>query len=126
SGQPFAGRHSSGCVVLNDEKCENVEGFNVLRTQAKLYKKIWSRHGHIASRKVLTDPYAQVPVVSRIMTTVTEMHDTRFSDLNSDMLEAWEKNIMNGERVEFNIRWVRDWLEEFKKKIYAKRKLRLN
>ncbi|KAI3939216.1 hypothetical protein MKX01_002084, partial [Papaver californicum] len=103
--------------------CEKVEGFSVLKTQAELYKKIWLRHGHISTSKVLADPYAQVSVVSGIMTTITEMHNTRFSDLDSEMIEAWEKNINNCEKVEFNILWVRDWLEKFRKGFFEKEKL---
>ncbi|KAI3996671.1 hypothetical protein MKX01_042374, partial [Papaver californicum] len=122
-GQPFEGRHSSDCVVLNDRKCENVGGFSVLKTQARFYEKIWKKHGHIASNKVLKDSYAQVPVVSGIMTTIIHMHYCRFSDLTSRIIEVWEDNIKSAEKVEFNIRWVREWLQDVKKVFFGKEEL---
>ncbi|MCL7051636.1 hypothetical protein MKW94_009009, partial [Papaver nudicaule] len=121
-GQPFKGQHSCDWIVLNDEKWEDVGGFRVRTTQAQLYKQIWLKYGHIASNNVLTDSYAQVPVVSGIMTTITHMHYSRFSELTSDMIEVWEQNIKNAEKVEFNIQWVREWLEDFKKYFFEKKK----
>ncbi|XP_026413515.1 uncharacterized protein LOC113309306 [Papaver somniferum] len=122
-GQLFEGQHRSDCVVLNDGKCENVGGFSVLKTQAKLYEKIWLKYGHFASNKVLKDSYAQVSVVSGIMTTIINMHRRRFSDLTSEIIEVWEDTIQNAEKVEFNIRWVREWLEDVKKDFFEKEKL---
>ncbi|KAI3877359.1 hypothetical protein MKX03_026416 [Papaver bracteatum] len=122
-GQLFEGQQCSDSVVLNDGKCENVGGFSVLKTQAKLYEKIWLRYGHIASNKVLKDSYAQVSVVSGIMTTIINMHRRRFSDLTSEVIEVWEDTIKNAEKVEFNIRWVREWLEDVKKDFFEKEKL---
>lgn len=122
-GQPFVGRHSSDCVVLNDGKCENVGGFSVLKSHAGFYEKIWMKYGHIASNKVLKDSYAQVPVVSGIMTTIIHMHYYRFSDLTSWIVEGWEDNIKNAEKLEFNIRWVREWLEDVKKVFFGKEKM---
>ncbi|KAI3991321.1 hypothetical protein MKX01_034640 [Papaver californicum] len=122
-GQPFEGRYSSDCVVLNDGKCENVGGFSVLKTQARFYEKIWKKYGHITSNKVLKDSYAQQPVVSGIMTTIIHMHYCRFSDLTSEIIEVWEDNIKNAEKIEFNIWWVREWLEDAKKVFFGKEKL---
>ncbi|KAI3873556.1 hypothetical protein MKW92_024383, partial [Papaver armeniacum] len=116
-------QHRSDCVVLNDGKCEDVGGFSVLKTQAKLYEKIWLRYGHIASNKVLKDSYAQVSVVSGIMTTIINMHCRRVSDLTSEVIEVWEYTIKNAEKVEFNIRWVREWLEDVKIDFFEKEKL---
>ncbi|XP_026427576.1 uncharacterized protein LOC113323475 [Papaver somniferum] len=122
-GQPFVGRHSSDCVVLNDGKCENVGGFSVLKSHAGFYEKIWMKYGHIASNKVLKDSYAQVPVVSGIMDTIVHMHYCRFPELTSRIIERWEDNIKNAEKLEFNIGWVRDWLEYVKKVFSGKEKL---
>ncbi|MCL7033525.1 hypothetical protein MKW94_001767 [Papaver nudicaule] len=123
AGQPFEGQTSCDGVALEDGKFEAVGGFHVRKAQAKLYEKIWLKYGHIASSKVLTDSYAQVPVVSGLMATITDMHSCRFSGLSSEKIEEWEENIKKAEKVEFNVGWVRDWFEDFKKKFYKKRKL---
>ncbi|KAI3877360.1 hypothetical protein MKX03_026417 [Papaver bracteatum] len=122
-GQPFVGRHSSDCVVLNDGKCENVGGFSVLKSHARFYEEIWMKYGYIASNKVLKDSNAQVPVVSGIMDTIVHMHYCRFSDLTSRIIEGWEDNMKNAEKLEFNIGWVGEWLECVKKVFSGKEKL---
>ncbi|KAI3873554.1 hypothetical protein MKW92_024381 [Papaver armeniacum] len=122
-GQLFEGHHRSDCVVLNDGKCENVGGFSVLKSHAMFYEKIWLKYGYIASNEVLKDSYAQVPVVSGIMDTIVHMHYCRFADLTSWIVEGWEDNIKNAEKLEFNIGWVREWLEDVKKFFFGKEKI---
>ncbi|OVA08637.1 hypothetical protein BVC80_8513g6 [Macleaya cordata] len=108
------GRHNQDVL---DEKYEDIGGFNVLKTQASLYKKIWLKFGHIASSEVLTaSSYcAQVTVVTDIMTSVMDMHQCQFAKVSSVMIDEWENKIKMGEKLEFNVKWLRERFEEIRK-----------
>ncbi|KAI3993832.1 hypothetical protein MKX01_002845 [Papaver californicum] len=110
--------------VVLDEKFEEVGGFRVLKTQASLYKEIWLNYGHIASSQVLTDLYSsQVAVVTEIMTSIVDMNRYHLEEVSSEMIDSWEKKIKVAEKLEFNIGWLRERLEDIKKKIAGEKKL---
>ncbi|KAI3879036.1 hypothetical protein MKX03_019393 [Papaver bracteatum] len=111
--------------VVLDEKFQEVGGFSVLKTQASLYKEIWLNYGHIASKEVLTDLYyySQVVVVSEIMTCILDMSRYHLDQVSSDMIDSWETKIEVAEKLEFNVGWLRERLEDIKKNIAEEKKL---
>ncbi|XP_026408276.1 MATH domain and coiled-coil domain-containing protein At3g58200-like [Papaver somniferum] len=111
--------------VVLDEKFQEVGGFSVLKTQASLYKEIWLNYGHIASNQVLTDLYyySQVVVVSEIMTSIVDMNRYHLEQVSSEMIDSWETKIEVAEKLEFNIGWLRERLEDIKKKFAEEKKL---
>ncbi|XP_026416860.1 MATH domain and coiled-coil domain-containing protein At3g58270-like [Papaver somniferum] len=110
--------------VIMDEKFEEVGGFRVLKTQASLYKEIWLNYGHIASSQVLKDLYSsQVAIVTEIMTCIVDMYWYRLEEVSSEMIDTWDKKIQVAEKLEFNIGWIRDRLEDIKIKFAGEKKL---
>ncbi|KAI3956508.1 hypothetical protein MKW92_016077 [Papaver armeniacum] len=111
--------------VVLDEKFQEVGGFSVLKTQASLYEEIWLNYGHIASNQVLTDLYyySQVVAVSEIMTSIVDMNRYHLEQVSSEMIDSWETKIEVAEKLEFNIGWLRERLEDIKKKIAEEKKL---
>ncbi|XP_026424394.1 uncharacterized protein LOC113320715 [Papaver somniferum] len=110
--------------VVLDEKYEEVGGFRVLKTQASLYKEIWLNYGHIASTQVLKDLYSsQVAIVTEIMTCIVDMYWYRLEEVSSEMIDTWDKKIQVAEKLEFNISWLRERLEDIKIKFAGEKKL---
>ncbi|XP_026425340.1 uncharacterized protein LOC113321644 [Papaver somniferum] len=109
-----------------DEKFQEVGGFSILKTQAPLYKDIWLNYGHIASNEVLTDLYyySQVIVVSEIMTCILDMSRYNLDQVSSYVIDSWETKIEVAEKLEFNVGWLRERLEDIKKNIAEQKKLR--
>ncbi|KAI3924437.1 hypothetical protein MKW98_032638, partial [Papaver atlanticum] len=111
--------------VVLDEKFEEVGGFRVLKTQASLYKEIWLNYGHIASSQVLKDLYSsQVAIVTEIMTCIVDMYWYRLEEVSSEMIDTWDKKIQVAEKLEFNIGWLRERLEDIRIKFAGEKKLR--
>ncbi|XP_026444861.1 uncharacterized protein LOC113345291 isoform X2 [Papaver somniferum] len=113
----FGQSHHVKGIALDGEKFEDVGGFSVLKSQASLYKNIWLKYGHIASSQVLTASsyMGQVWLVADIMSSIVEMTDFRFVDMSSEVIELWENKIKMAEALEFNIKWLRERLEDVKK-----------
>ncbi|KAI3872519.1 hypothetical protein MKW92_044394 [Papaver armeniacum] len=107
------GRH---CGKVQDEEFEDVGGFSVQKTHAPLYKQIWLNYGHIATNQVLPDSYyySQVVVASEFMSFVVDMNRYPLEEVSSDVIDSWEKNVKVAEKLEFNIAWLRERLEEIK------------
>ncbi|KAI3877364.1 hypothetical protein MKX03_026421 [Papaver bracteatum] len=122
AGQPFEAVQNHQGVV--DENFEDVGGFSILKSQASLYKKIWLKYGHIATSHVLKNLYStQVTLVGDIMTSIMDMHNHRFSEVSSTMIELWENKIKMAEKLEFNVGWLREWFEVLKKGFQGEQKL---
>ncbi|KAI3896459.1 hypothetical protein MKX03_014606, partial [Papaver bracteatum] len=118
AGQPFGeGRQINKVGFCDDEEYEDVGGFSILKTQAPHYKKIWLKYGHIPSVEVL--PISSYPVlvmvVKDLMTCITDMYQFRYVDLSPETINNWEDKIKMAEKLDFNIRWLRERFETFKK-----------
>ncbi|KAI3943983.1 hypothetical protein MKW92_011923 [Papaver armeniacum] len=122
AGQPFeVVQHHQGIV---DENFEDVGGFSIQKSQALLYKKIWLKYGHIATNHVLKNLYStQVTLVGDIMTSIVDMHNHRFSEVSSTMIDLWEDKIKMAVKLEFNVGWLREWFEGVKKGFHSEQKL---
>ncbi|KAI3877369.1 hypothetical protein MKX03_026426 [Papaver bracteatum] len=114
AGKPF--EEDQG-VVFYDEKYEDVGGFSILKTQAPLYRRIWLKFGHIATTKVMpaSSFNSLVTVVTDIMNTILDMFRCRFADVSVELIGLWDQKIKMGEKLEFNIRWLRDRYEVVRK-----------
>ncbi|KAI3849167.1 hypothetical protein MKX03_014659 [Papaver bracteatum] len=117
------GRH---CGKVQDEEFEDIGGFSMQKTHAPLYKQIWLKHGHIASNQVLPDSYyySQVVVVSEFMSFIVDMNRYPLEEVSSDVIDSWEKNVRVAEKLEFNIGWLRERLEDIKIAFAEEKKLK--
>ncbi|KAI3964744.1 hypothetical protein MKW92_047934 [Papaver armeniacum] len=104
----------------------DVGGFDVPKTEASLYKEIWLKYGHIASSQVLIDSYyySQATVVSELMSFIVKMNGCPLEEVTSEVIDDWEKNIRVAEKLEFNIGWLRERLEDIKIVFAEEEKLR--
>lgn len=115
------GKH---CGKVQDEDFVEVGGFRVQKTHASLYEAIWMKYGHIASNQVLTDfYYSQVVVVGEVMDVIAEMNDQPMEEVSEEVIADWEEKIKVPEKLEFNIGWLRERLEDIKKKFAEEKKL---
>ncbi|KAI3840561.1 hypothetical protein MKX03_018095 [Papaver bracteatum] len=94
----------------------DVGGFDVPKTEAWLYKEIWLNYGHIASSQVLIDSYyySQVTIVSELISFILKMNGCPLEEVSSEVIDDWESNIRVAEKLEFNIGWLRERLEDIK------------
>ncbi|XP_026382430.1 uncharacterized protein LOC113277585 [Papaver somniferum] len=118
------GKH---CGKVQDDEFEDVGGFSVQKTHASSYKQIWLNYGHIASSQVLPESYyySQVVVVSEFMSFIVDMNRYPPEEVSSDVIDSWEKNLRVAEKLEFNIGWLRERLEDIKIDFAGEKKLKL-
>ncbi|KAI3991330.1 hypothetical protein MKX01_034649 [Papaver californicum] len=50
-------------------------------------------------------------VVTDIMNTISNMFRCRFVDVSVEMIGLWDQKIKMAEKLEFNVRWLRDRFE---------------
>ncbi|XP_026418921.1 uncharacterized protein LOC113314339 isoform X2 [Papaver somniferum] len=93
---------------VGDEWFEYVDNFRIPKVYADLYKKIFSKHGHMATKKVIrsNDDILLAAVIS-LMKIVSRMETIRGVDLGVVLLESWEGDIGDAETLQFNIEWLR-------------------
>ncbi|KAI3952656.1 hypothetical protein MKX01_013618 [Papaver californicum] len=121
SGQTFKeGQHSSKSGFCEAEEYEDIGGFRILKTQASLYKQILAKYGHIPP----TRDSVLVMVVKDLMSSVIDMHQCRFVELSTEMIQVWEKKIKMAEKLELNISWLRERFETVKKNVSGMQKLK--
>ncbi|KAI3896460.1 hypothetical protein MKX03_014607 [Papaver bracteatum] len=118
AGEPFGEeRHDRKVCSCDDKEYEDVGGFNILKTQAPLYKQIWLKYGHIPSTKVF--PVSSYPilvmVIRDLMISILDMYQYHYVDLSSETINCWEEKIKMAEKLEFNIGWLRERFECMKK-----------
>ncbi|KAI3834085.1 hypothetical protein MKW92_052180 [Papaver armeniacum] len=110
---------------VGDEWFAYVENFNIPKEYAVLYKKIYNKYGHIATKKVIksNDAILLAAVISLLKIART-METARGMDLSEALLESWEGDIKDAETLQFNVKWLR---EKFNRvKIYWKLALRID
>ncbi|KAI3833101.1 hypothetical protein MKX03_021379 [Papaver bracteatum] len=113
------------CQKIQHVDFEDVGGFSVLKTQASLYKEIWLNYGHIASNQVLTDFYdSQVVVVGELMDCILEMNHYPLEKVSLEMIADWEEKIKITEKLEFNIVWLRERLDDIKENFAEEKKIK--
>ncbi|KAI3902520.1 hypothetical protein MKW92_032684, partial [Papaver armeniacum] len=118
AGQPFGeGRHNNKVGFSDDKEFEDVGGFSILRTQAPIYMQIWLKYGHIPTNKVMPISSYDLLVMATkdLMNSIIDMHQCRYVDLSSEMIEDWEEKIKMAETIKFNIGWLRERFESVKK-----------
>ncbi|RZC48149.1 hypothetical protein C5167_041105 [Papaver somniferum] len=116
------GKH---CGKVQDEDFVEVGGFRVQKTHASLYEAIWMKYGHIASNQVLTDfYYSQVVVVGEVMDVIAEMNDQPMEEVSEEVIADWEEKIKVPEKLEFNIGWLRECLDDIKENFAEEKKFR--
>ncbi|KAI3919657.1 hypothetical protein MKW98_031790, partial [Papaver atlanticum] len=112
---PFV-RSTSVSVRGNDEEFEFVDNFKIPKEYAVLYKKIFKKYGHMATKKVIkSNDTILVAFVSSLLEMISAMETTRGADLSDSLLQTWEGDIEDVENLGFNVKWLREKFDEVKK-----------
>ncbi|KAI3888209.1 hypothetical protein MKW92_044581 [Papaver armeniacum] len=101
--------------IVGDEWFEYVDNFRIPKVYADLYKKIFSKYGHMATKKVIrsNDDILLAAVIS-LMKIISRMQTIRGVDLGVALLESWEGDIGDAETLQFNIKWLRETFNTLK------------
>ncbi|XP_026427883.1 uncharacterized protein LOC113323758 [Papaver somniferum] len=93
------------------EGFEFVDNFKIPEEHVVLYKKIYEKHGHMATKKVIKfNDAVLLTCVTSLLKIIPAMENVRGSELSEALLERWEGFIKDAEALEFNIKWLREGL----------------
>ncbi|KAI3894049.1 hypothetical protein MKW92_026067 [Papaver armeniacum] len=111
---PFVGS-TLVSVRGSDEEFEFVDNFKIPKKYAVLYKKIFDKYGHMATKKVIkSNDTVLVAFVTSLLKIISTMETVRGADLSDALLERWEGDIEDVENLGFNIKWLRKQFNEVK------------
>ncbi|KAI3840385.1 hypothetical protein MKW92_035560, partial [Papaver armeniacum] len=112
-------------MALQGEKTTKVKGFPVPNKYVALYKTIYEKHGHIATKTVIKNSMmALFALVTDLLAVISQMKETSFSNLSMSLLDHWESKVSTAEAVEFNVGWLRTRLNELKTELIVAKTLR--
>ncbi|KAI3990109.1 hypothetical protein MKX01_018770 [Papaver californicum] len=112
---PFPTMSTSISVQERVEGFELVDNFRIPKEYAILYKKIYEKYGHMATKKVikLNDDILLACTIS-LLGIISEMKTLRGEEVSVVLLERWEGFIKDAETLEFNIKWLREGFNRVK------------
>ncbi|KAI3924825.1 hypothetical protein MKW98_031076, partial [Papaver atlanticum] len=94
---------------------EYVDNFKIPGEYLILYKNIYEKHGHMATKKVIKfNDDMLLTCVASLLKIISVMEYVRGSELSEALLERWEGFIKDAETLEFNIKWLREGLNRLK------------
>ncbi|RZC82217.1 hypothetical protein C5167_045004 [Papaver somniferum] len=97
------------------EGFEYVDNFKIPEEHVILYKKIYEKHGHMATKKVIKFNDAMLlTCVTSLLKIISAMENVRGSEFSEPVLERWEGFIKDAEALEFNIKWLREGLDRLR------------
>ncbi|RZC76292.1 hypothetical protein C5167_000448 [Papaver somniferum] len=97
------------------EGFEYVDNFKIPEEHVILYKKIYEKHGHMATKKVIKFNDAMlITCVTSLLKIISAMENVRGSEFSEALLERWEGFIQDAEALEFNIKWLREGLNRLR------------
>ncbi|XP_026415153.1 uncharacterized protein LOC113310637 isoform X2 [Papaver somniferum] len=92
-----------------------VDDFKVIEEHVILYKKIYEKHGHMATKKVIKfNDDMLLTCVTSLFKIISAMEIVRGSELSEALLDRWEGFIKDAESLEFNIEWLREGFHRIK------------
>ncbi|XP_026412068.1 uncharacterized protein LOC113307826 [Papaver somniferum] len=105
---PFPPGFTRASVQERVEGFERVDNLKIPEEYVILYKKIYEKHGHMATKKVIKFNDAMLlTCVTSLLKIISAMEYVRGSELSEALLERWEGFIKDAESLEFNIKWLR-------------------
>lgn len=112
-------------MSLQMEKTTQVMGFPVPNKYVALYKAIYEKHGHIATKTVIKNSMmALFALVTDLLAIISQMKETSFSNLSMSLPNHWESKVSTAEAMEFNVGWLRTRLNELKVELIVAKTLR--
>lgn len=76
---------------------------------ANLYKKIYEKYGHMATKKVVRfNDDILLTCVTSLLKIISAMETVRGVELSEALLETWDGHIKDAEALQFNVKWLRE------------------
>ncbi|KAI3883692.1 hypothetical protein MKW92_038818 [Papaver armeniacum] len=92
-----------------------VDNFKIPEEYEILYKKIYGKYGHIATKKVIKfSDTVLLACVTNLLKIISAMETKRGGELSEELLEEWEGFIKDAEALKFNIKWLRNGFNRLK------------
>ncbi|KAI3894786.1 hypothetical protein MKX03_023581, partial [Papaver bracteatum] len=98
----------------SDEEFEIIDNMKIPADYAVLYRNIFHKYGHIATKKVIKDDAMLLVLVTSLLKIISDMETKRGAELSEALLDEWEGYIKLAETSEFNIRWLREGFDRLK------------
>ncbi|MCL7050846.1 hypothetical protein MKW94_026370 [Papaver nudicaule] len=93
-----------------------IGNFPVPSSYEALYKKIWEKQGHIATRNVIkTSTRTLATLVAELLKSVAAMETVKRDKLSASLLDKWDRQIEDAEALQFNVQWLRWHFEKVKR-----------
>ncbi|KAI3923113.1 hypothetical protein MKX01_014496 [Papaver californicum] len=89
--------------------------FKIPCEYAILYKKIYEKYGHMATRKVIKfNDDILLTCVTSLLKIISAMETVRGVELSEALLELWDGYIKDAEALQFNVKWLRERFNRLK------------
>ncbi|XP_026456058.1 E3 ubiquitin-protein ligase RGLG2-like [Papaver somniferum] len=94
----------------------HIGNFPVPSSFEALYKKIWLKHGHLATRNIIkTSTLTLATIVAELLKSIAAMESVKRDKLSASLLGKWDRQIEDTEALQFNVQWLRRHFEMVKK-----------
>ncbi|RZC82219.1 hypothetical protein C5167_045007 [Papaver somniferum] len=92
-----------------------VDNFKIPEEYEILYKKIYGKYGHIATKKVIKfSDTVLLACVNNLLKIISAMETKRGEELSEELLVEWEGFIKDAEALKFNIKWLQNGFNRLK------------
>ncbi|KAI3844779.1 hypothetical protein MKX03_003423 [Papaver bracteatum] len=92
-----------------------VDNFKIPEEYEILYKKIYGKYGHIATKRVIKfSDTVLLACVTNLLKIISAMETKRGEELSEELLEEWEGFIKDAEALKFNVKWLRNGFNRLK------------
>ncbi|KAI3894061.1 hypothetical protein MKW92_026079 [Papaver armeniacum] len=112
---PFFEGFTSTCAQGIVEEFEFVDHLEIPEEYETLYKKIYDKYGHMASKKVIKfNDFMLLTCVTSLLKVISDMETVPGAELSEALLQSWEGFIKDAETLEFNVKWLREGFNRLK------------
>ncbi|KAI3883705.1 hypothetical protein MKW92_038831 [Papaver armeniacum] len=106
---------TSTCAQGRVEEFEFVDYLKIPEEYETLYKKIFDKYGHMASKKIIKFNDAMLlTCVTSLLKIISDMETVPGAELSEALLQRWEGFIKDAETLEFNVKWLREGFNRLK------------
>ncbi|KAI3864620.1 hypothetical protein MKX03_009140 [Papaver bracteatum] len=108
--------HESPISTIGGYGVIHIGNFPVPSSFEALYKKIWLKHGHLATRNIIkTSTLTLATLVAELLKSIAAMESVKRDKLSVSLLGKWDRQIEDAEALQFNVQWLRRHFEKVKK-----------
>ncbi|KAI3981730.1 hypothetical protein MKX01_027715 [Papaver californicum] len=103
-------------MISGYEGVIHIGNFPVPASFEALYKKIWEKHGHLATHNIIkTSTLTLVTLVAELLKSITAMESLKRDKFSASLLGKVDRQIEDAEALQFNVQRLRRHFEKVKK-----------